>query len=323
MLFRVEARNADTGTHVSTQLEARTKADVLALAASLGLEDVRVELVAGQRCSDERAETSGDNTGLGPTSLQKGLINPRGPKWLWAIGGLFVLVVVGLWSWGMYALLSTAEPSGVAIAALTGLIVCEILLVVVPIRVATRKPVGRGSLWPAILGSGALAALLVWGMVLALTELALPEPRTELSVRIGLSIAISAAVVIWSAWILVFFIMSYRQEPLGIAAKLHGLLLRGSILQLLVNLPAHLIVRRRSECCAGFLTGIGIGSGVVVMLLAFGPGIAFLIVRRCMDITPETKSELNSLPRAAWWPWVALGLVAAVLLVIALATWTR
>jgi hypothetical protein len=42
----------------------------------------------------------------------------------------------------------------------------------------------------------------------------------------------------------------------------------------------HLVVRRRSECCAGIMTGTAICVGALVAILALGPGVFFLYRRR-------------------------------------------
>jgi hypothetical protein len=57
------------------------------------------------------------------------------------------------------------------------------------------------------------------------------------------------------------------------------------VLELLVAVPTHIVVRRRSDCCAGFATGLGICIGVVIMFVAFGPSILLLYYRRRKQIT--------------------------------------
>ena len=64
-------------------------------------------------------------------------------------------------------------------------------------------------------------------------------------------------------------------------------LLRGSILELLVAVPSHVIVRRRDDCCAPAGTFWGIATGISVMLLCFGPGVFFLFVERCRRLKPN------------------------------------
>ena len=57
-------------------------------------------------------------------------------------------------------------------------------------------------------------------------------------------------------------------------------LLRGSVLELLIAVPVHVIVRRRGECSAPVATSFGITTGIAVMLLAFGPSVLILYRRR-------------------------------------------
>ena len=64
-------------------------------------------------------------------------------------------------------------------------------------------------------------------------------------------------------------------------------LLRGSILELLIAVPSHVIVRRRDDCCAPAGTFWGIATGISIMLLCFGPGVFFLFVERFNRLKPK------------------------------------
>jgi hypothetical protein len=75
-----------------------------------------------------------------------------------------------------------------------------------------------------------------------------------------------------------------------------GWLLRGSILELLIAVPSHIVARRRGDCCAPLLSFWGIATGVTVMLLAFGPGVFFLLVERVRRKTRQRNPASAGLP---------------------------
>ena len=52
------------------------------------------------------------------------------------------------------------------------------------------------------------------------------------------------------------------------------------MLQLLIAVLCHIIVRQRGDCSAPFVTGFGIATGIAVMLMTFGPSVIFLYQKR-------------------------------------------
>jgi hypothetical protein len=83
---------------------------------------------------------------------------------------------------------------------------------------------------------------------------------------------------LWILWGSAFFVhLRGSPEPVH---KAVSWLLRGSILELLIAVPSHIIVRHRGDCSAPFATGLGIATGVAIMLLAFGPSVLFLYIKR-------------------------------------------
>jgi hypothetical protein len=200
------------------------------------------------------------------------------PAWVYVIAGLYSLLVLGLALVPIFLPLVSGEGFYVANAAIpTALVLCELGLLFVPVRVASRRPVTRRSLWIPLVASACLAALLALGGTLALAEYANLSDEA-----VGVLWAAPAAM--WLAWAFVFWALSNRTSLDSVATKLHRWLLAGSVLELLVAVPTHLVVRRRTECCAGLLTAIGIGAGVIVMLLAFGPSVGFLYYRRWKQV---------------------------------------
>jgi hypothetical protein len=97
--------------------------------------------------------------------------------------------------------------------------------------------------------------------------------------------------VFWIAWAYIFRRYAKSDEPDVLLKRATRWLLRGSILELLVAVPSHVIVRRRDDCCAPAGTFWGIATGISVMLLCFGPGVYFLFVERFQKLKPKSESD--------------------------------
>jgi len=84
--------------------------------------------------------------------------------------------------------------------------------------------------------------------------------------------------LLWLAWG-VFFYFYLRNSP-AVVSRVVSWLIRGSVLEVLINIPCHIMVRRRNECTAPAVTSFGFVTGIAVMLLAFGPSVLFLYKKR-------------------------------------------
>lgn len=82
----------------------------------------------------------------------------------------------------------------------------------------------------------------------------------------------------WVVWGIVFY--RYSRGTADAASRAVTWLLRGSVLELLIAIPSHVMVRRRDDCCAPIGTGAGISTGLAIMLLSFGPSVLFLYKKR-------------------------------------------
>jgi hypothetical protein len=82
----------------------------------------------------------------------------------------------------------------------------------------------------------------------------------------------------WVLWAIVFYMFLRNSNQATTRAV--SWLLKGSILELLIVVPCHIIVRRRGDCSAPIATGFGISTGVAIMLLSFGPSVLFLYQKR-------------------------------------------
>lgn len=94
----------------------------------------------------------------------------------------------------------------------------------------------------------------------------------------------------WLVWGLVFARYAKADDANSLMKRAVRWLLRGSILELLIAVPSHVIARRRDDCCAPAGTFWGIATGLSVMLLCFGPGVYFLFVERFSRLKPKDTS---------------------------------
>jgi hypothetical protein len=159
-------------------------------------------------------------------------------------------------------------------------------LLVVPVRVASRRPVTRRSLlWP-ILAAGLMMGGLAVGALYSMFEF-LYRGKGPSWIWSG---ALGAGGILWLAWTLIFFRLSRNTEPAAdVVSHQCRLLLKGSILELLIAVPTHIVARARDYCCAGVMTFIGIALGVSVMLFSFGPAVFFLYVERWHRLHPQPQ----------------------------------
>ena len=157
-------------------------------------------------------------------------------------------------------------------------------LLVVPVRVASRRPVTRRSLLLPILTTGLMIGGLAVGAMYSLYEFALRDKALEGWFWWA---GIGSGVVIWCVWAVLFYRASRGVDPSDVISRQCRLLLRGSILELLVAVPTHIVARSRDYCCAGAMTFIGLTLGISVMLFSYGPAVFFLYVERWRRLHPE------------------------------------
>lgn len=151
-------------------------------------------------------------------------------------------------------------------------------VLLVPVAVAEGRPVGqRRVVTAAIIGAlpiGLLAVLVYYGLVL----LVFGEQGAEAYLTEWLVLAI--LLLFWCGWGVLFQRAFVRENPQTLIDTMGRWLLRGSILELLVVVPGHIVARHRHECCAPPITLLGIAMGLGVALLAFGPVVFALLVAR-------------------------------------------
>ncbi len=110
----------------------------------------------------------------------------------------------------------------------------------------------------------------------------------------GITSVIIITVFFWIIWAVPFHRATRSDEPDALLNRSLRWLLRGSILELIIAVPCHVIVRRRDDCCAPTGTFRGIATGLFVMLLCFGPGVFFVFLERFNRLQPRPESRKNT-----------------------------
>jgi hypothetical protein len=212
---------------------------------------------------------------LAPVRLEYETLPPSSPPPIWVsvVAGVYVLLLIS--AVGVTFVMAKDDWSALfwAVLLYAALFTGGGLLVIVPVRARRRRPVGKRSIYLPMAGAAILAGLLCFGIATASAELWRWDQGFHLEV-FGL---------LWLVWAAFFWLLTYSLDPVSMSARLYKLVLAGSVVELLVAVPMHLIVRKRTECCAGMMTGFAICVGVLTALVAIGPGIFFLFYRRWKD----------------------------------------
>src|ERR1041385_8559458 len=214
-------------------------------------------------------------------------------RWAWMVAGLYFAALVVLTVPALAAAFAPKVPWLDAAKVylqwsywlwIAVMVLSQVALLAVPVRVASRRPVTRGALWPTILAGGLMMAGLVFGGACSAWEFFFGgKPNGHLNGWIPLGIGL----LTWCIWAAVFYGLSREVEPEDLVSRQCQLLFKGSILELLIAVPTHIVARYRDYCCAGFMTFIGLTMGVSVMLFSFGPATFFLYAERWKRLHPE------------------------------------
>ncbi len=182
---------------------------------------------------------------------------------------------------------ATVDPQLWPIWAWVGvMMLAEALLLVVPVRAASGRPVRKRHVFSTVFASLFAMLVMVSGMVAAAIEHLENTPKAEGPLPI---VIFSAVGMVWLLWSVLFGFYGGRGKPKTLMSRVVRVLLAGSILELLIAVPTHIIARWRNYCCAGFMTFWGLVTGVSVLFFAFGPGMFILFVRRFRSVTPPVQ----------------------------------
>ncbi|HEV2318683.1 MAG TPA: hypothetical protein VGV18_02970 [Verrucomicrobiae bacterium] len=177
----------------------------------------------------------------------------------------------------------------------------QALLLLLPIHIAEKRlPARRNLKVPVVVSAFFLGLLVLTGTLSLISAIYGDDVPAVYNLGYdlhGQDTAIGAfltglvtLLAFWLLWMVAFRRVAARDDPDSLVKRATRWLLRGSILELLVAVPSHVIVRRRDDCCAPIVTFWGIATGISVMLLCFGPGVFFLFAERFQRLRPREKA---------------------------------
>lgn len=158
------------------------------------------------------------------------------------------------------------------------IIVGEILLIIIPVDISERRIIKRKKLLIPIITSAILFSFLLIMVVLSVLTAFYGDKIDNTFDYFFIIIVV--VIIFWIFWSILFYKNNKNNDPENIINRIMSWLIKGSILELLVAIPSHIIVRQKDECCAPIFTFAGIATGLSVMLLSFGPGIIFLYAKK-------------------------------------------
>ncbi len=209
-------------------------------------------------------------------------------KWGIAITSFYALVVAGLLLPTLYVLTHETWPKSnhwyslytdwmpwTWVAILVG---GEALLLFLSVDASHRRLKPRAHVLVSITLAGMFIALLTFAALSSVYVAAFLEDKRPGWANSIFDNSLILCLGLWLFWSGFFYL--YLRDSSRLVNRVTTWLLRGSVLELLIAIPSHLIVRQRDECTSPLVTSFGIVTGIAVMLLSFGPSVLLLYKKR-------------------------------------------
>jgi len=226
-------------------------------------------------------------------------------KWGIIVSLLYALIVVGLLVPGLAVLSGYSTPSSPSflsdmksLFALwmvwvpIGILVCgQVVLLFLSVDTSQKRLKPRAPILVSYTVTAMLFALLTFAALSSLGAAVYSDKFIDRFWPTETYVIVAWA-ILWLLWGIVFLLF-FRNSDVP-TTRLVSWLLKGSVLELLIAVPCHVIVRRRSDCSAPVATSFGIATGVAVMLLSFGPSVLLLYKKR-LDAYAARKTDQGNL----------------------------
>jgi hypothetical protein len=217
-------------------------------------------------------------------------------KWGIVITAVYALIVLGLLTPGAILLIGTdnlvssTKLTGFEVSLaqvyqsgffwlIVGVLVCsEAALLFLRVDTSWRRLRPRAHIAISVVAAAALTALLTAAAIWSVGFAARGDNfSNSFIIKTGAEIA-CFLLGLWLLWGIFFYF--YLRGSSDVVTRALSWLLRGSVLELLIAVPCHIIVRRRGDCSAPTVTSFGTATGIAIMLLSFGPSVLFLYKKR-------------------------------------------
>ena len=218
-------------------------------------------------------------------------------RWALIVAGLYLLILVALTvPVTMVAFAPDAKLSEVALAYgywpywiwIAVMVLSQAALLLVPVGTAGERPTVRRPVLVPVLVGGLMTGLLVTGAIYCAWEFTFRDKGPGNWIWWA---AAAAGMLIWVVWTFVFYGASRDSLPENVITRQCRFLLKGSILELLIAVPTHILARYRNYCCAGVMTFVGLTLGIAVMLFSFGPAVFLLFAARWRRLQPRVAES--------------------------------
>jgi hypothetical protein len=169
------------------------------------------------------------------------------------------------------------------------ILLAQLLMLIFPVRTYVAGPVPTRTIWIPVITTGLLLLILLIGVSGSVLAAIWGDKPANFAYGIWISVLVLGSWVIWAT---VFYCFGHAQDMPALVQRLSRWLVKGSIVELLVAVPCHIIVRHRNDCCAPGITFFGIAAGLAVMAIAFGPSILILANNRIRQMQSKRARAL-------------------------------
>ena len=164
-------------------------------------------------------------------------------------------------------------------APIIALTVGQALLLFISVDTSQRRLKPRTHIVVSVIVAGMFLSMLAYAAIWSIF-VAIRGNRFE----IGAGAFFALWGLLWLIWAVVFYL--FNKDSSEIVTRATSWLLKGSVLELIIAVVCHVIVRRHHDCSAPIVTSFGIVTGIAIMLFSFGPSVFFLLKKRMDERAP-------------------------------------